>query len=366
MAIVHEWLVNIAGSERVVAELLGMFPGADLHAVVDHLDFEDRAVMGNRHARTTFIQKMPFSRRLYRHYLPLMPLAIEQLDMSAYDVVISSSHAVAKGVITGPGQMHVCYCHTPMRYVWDLHHQYRQGPLTRVLMHYFRLWDQRTGNGVDHFVANSRYIAGRIQKVYGRSSVVIHPPVDVEAFAEGSERRDHYVCLSRLVPYKRVDLVVEAFRSLPDRKLVVVGDGPELAVIRRKAAANIEIMGYQPRTRVVELVAGARAFVMATEEDFGIAPVEAQASGTPVIAFGRGGVLDSVIDGETGVLFAEQSVSSLVSAVQRFEGLEKRLSAERCSQNASRFSRATFRDQMGRFLDERWTDFRRNGPPKRA
>ena len=371
VAIVHEWLESYAGSERVVEQLLEIWPEADLFAVCDFLPPGERAFLGGRQVRTTFIQRLPFARRLFRWYLPFMPLAIEQLDLSGYDLVLSSSHAVAKGVLTGPGQLHISYVHSPMRYAWDLQHQYlRQsgmergfkGALTRWLLHRLRVWDRSSAAGVDVLVANSAYIAERIRKTWRRNAQVVHPPVDVASFLPGGARGDHYVVASRMVPYKRVDLVVEAFRAMPSRRLVVLGDGPELKRVAAAAAGapNIELRGRVPHAELVEAVRTARAFVFAAEEDFGICMVEAQACGTPVIAYGRGGARD-ILRGPpeaapTGLFFDEQSAPCIAAAVERFESLSPAISAADCRANAERFTRDRFRRAMRRLVADHMAD----------
>jgi glycosyltransferase involved in cell wall biosynthesis len=372
VAVVHEWLDSYAGSERVVEQLLEIWPEADLFAVCDFLPRSERGFLRGRPVRTTFIQRLPFARRHFRLYLPLMPLAIEQLDLSGYDLVVSSSHAVAKGVLTGPGQLHVSYVHSPMRYAWDLQHQYlrqsgmergAKGALTRLLLHRLRMWDRSSAAGVDVLVANSAYIAERVRKAWRREALVVHPPVDVEAFepplgGEAPPRGDHYVVASRMVPYKRVDLVVEAFRAMPGRRLLVLGDGPELKRVTDAAAGapNVELRGRVRQAELVETVRTARAFVFAAEEDFGIAMVEAQACGTPVIAYGKGGARDILRappeDAPTGLFFAEQSAPAIVAAVERFEALSPAIAAADCRANARRFTREEFRDAMRRVVSE--------------
>ncbi|RDV00515.1 glycosyltransferase [Trinickia dinghuensis] len=364
VAIVHDWLVTYAGAERVLEQIIACFPQADVFSLVDFV--EDRKFLQGKHATTSFIQRLPLARKKYRAYLLLMPIAIEQLDLSAYDLVISSSHAVAKGVLTGPDQVHVSYVHSPIRYAWDLQHQYlEQSNLTRgmrsimarMVLHYIRTWDTRTSNSVDHFVANSQFIARRIKKVYHRDSRVIFPPVDVQSFLVGEQKEDFYLTASRMVPYKKIDLIVEAFSRMPGKRLVVIGDGPEMKTIRAKAGPNVEILGYQPFAVLHDHMRRAKAFVFAAEEDFGIAPVEAQACGTPVIAFGKGGVLETVRElGEdahpTGLFFREQSVPSVVAAVREFERNTDRFSVRDCRANAERFSIATFRERFMGFVEQ--------------
>jgi glycosyltransferase involved in cell wall biosynthesis len=371
IAIVHDWLVTYAGAERVLEQMLVLYPDADLYSLIDFLPQEERGFLGNRAVGTSFLQRIPGMRRGYRRFLPLMPLAIEQFDLSPYDLVISSSHAVAKGILTGPDQLHICYCHSPMRYAWDLQHQYLRETgldrgvrswLARYLLHRIRLWDYRTANGVDEFIANSGFVAGRIAKVYRRESAVIYPPVDTETFGLGGEKQDVYVTTSRMVPYKRIDLVVEAFARMPERRLVVIGDGPEASRIRAKAGPNITLLGHQPRNVLREHLQHARAFVFAAEEDFGIAPVEALACGTPVIAYGKGGALET-IDGlesptPTGVFFGQQTATAIQAAVQQFEIEERRMSPDACRASAIRFGAETFRRRLKAYVDEAVVRFR--------
>lgn len=372
-AIVHEWLSTYAGSERVLEQLLEIYPDADLYCVVDALPDGERAFLRGRTPRPSFIQKLPFGRTRFRAWLPLMPLAMEQLDLSAYDLVISSHHAVAKGVLTGPDQLHVSYVHSPMRWAWDLQHQYLAesgldrgwkgvlaGAPVRALLHRLRGWDQRCANGVDCYVANSRFIARRIRKTYRREAEVIHPPVDIERFALRRDKQDYYLSASRLVPYKRVPLIVEAFAAMPERRLVVIGDGPDAPRIRRALPPNVQLLGHQPAAQLVDWMQRARAFVFAAEEDFGIAPVEAQACGTPVIAYGRGGSLDSVLDrgpAPTGLFFAEQTPAAIVDAVRRFESLAGAFTPEACRAHAETFSAELFRTRFAAFVDAKWRDF---------
>ena len=282
IAIAHEWFVTYAGSERVVEQILNIFPHADLFAVVDFLDDSQRGFIQNKKVTTTFIQKLPFAKTKFRQYLPLMPLAIEQLDLSAYDLIISSSHAVAKGVLTAPHQLHISYVHSPIRYAWDLQHQYLKESnlergikswIARWILHQIRIWDTRTANGVDLFMANSKFIARRIQKVYRRSAEVIYPPVDLQNYILCEQKQDFYLTASRLVPYKRIDLIVEAFSQMCDRQLIVIGDGEQMAKIKAKASSNIKFLGHLEPDLLRGYMQNAKAFVFASEEDFGITPV---------------------------------------------------------------------------------------------
>ena len=364
VAIVHDWLVTYAGAERVLEQMLAVYPEADVFSLIEFLPPEERRFLNGRPVRTSFLQRVPGMRRSYRNFLPLMPLAIERFDVSGYDLVLSSSYAVAKGVLTGPDQLHVCLCYSPMRYAWDLQNQYLEqtglnrglkGGLARWMLHRMRIWDLRTANGVDDFIAISEFIAERIWRIYRRKSTVIYPPVDTNAFTPGAAREDFYVTASRMVPYKRIDLIVEAFAAMPRRRLVVIGDGPDAAKIRSRAGPNVEFLGAQPFEVLRERLRRARAFVFAAEEDFGIAPLEAQACGTPVLAYGKGGVLESVRpvgeDSPTGMFFPEQSVGALIEAVERFEREGSEITAEACRQNALRFAPDRFRRELRQHVE---------------
>jgi glycosyltransferase involved in cell wall biosynthesis len=367
IAIVHDWLVTYAGAEKVLTALLKIWPQADLFSVIDFLSDQDRAQLGGKRATTTFIQRLPKARTQYQKYLPLMPLAIEQLNLSSYDLIISSSHAVAKGVLCGPNQLHISYVHSPIRYAWDLQHQYLheagltrglKGQMARMILHYMRLWDQRTAAGVDEFIANSQFIGRRIDKAYRRQSTVIYPPVDTQGFELQSEKQDYYVTASRMVPYKRIPMIVEAFSAMPDKRLVVIGDGPEMDKCRAVCGPNVTLLGFQPFAVLREHMQNARGFVFAAEEDFGISPVEAQACGTPVIAFGRGGALETVrgLDHEspTGVFYHEQSVGALCAAIEEFEAQARRISPRACRENAQQFAEKRFEREMRHFVESRW------------
>lgn len=368
VAIVHDWLVVQGGAEKVLGALLQAFPTADIFTLVDYLPESQRGRIAEHRVYTSLIQQLPFARQRYRHFLPLMPYAIEQFDLRGYDLVISSSHCVAKGVVTHPHQRHVCYCHTPMRYAWDMKEAYLQdAALSRPLEWYvrrtlgrLRRWDHFTASQVDHFIANSTNVSRRIAKYYGRDAEVIYPPVDLDAFPfNPGPRDDYYLAASRLVPYKRMDLIIEAFRQDGRRRLQVVGDGPERSRLEKLAAgaSNIELLGYQPDSVLIERMRRARAFVFAAEEDFGILPLEAQACGTPVIAYGRGGACETVIGegaecqpaaGATGVFFAEQTPESLSAALATAERHDFDPRACRCQ--AERFSVLAFWQSWQRLL----------------
>ena len=366
IAIIADWLTTYAGSERVLEQMIACYPQADVFAVVDFVPEASRGFLQGKQPITTFIQKLPGAKRFARHYLPLMPLAVEQLDLSGYDLILSSSHAVAKGVIVGPDQLHISYVHSPIRYAWDLQHQYLKesgldkrsiGWLARWFLHKIRLWDVRTQYGVDEFLANSRFIARRIHRVYGREATVVYPPVNVDAFSLCDAKEDFYLTASRMVPYKRMDLIVEAFAAMPDRQLVVIGDGPDFEKIRAKAMPNVRLMGYQPFSVLRDHMQRAKAFVFAAEEDFGITPVEAQACGTPIIAFGKGGALETVrplgtASEPTGVFFETQSVDSIVQAVERFESSQAVFFPVAIRNHAEQFSVQCFRDHYTHFVED--------------
>lgn len=364
VAIIHEWLVNYAGSERVLAEILQLFPQADLYLLVDFLPQGERDFLGDRAIYSSFVQHLPFAAKSFRRYLPLMPLAVEQFDLSGYDLIISSSHAVAKGVITGPDQLHISYIHSPMRYAWDLQHQYLREAklerglkswLTRWLLHRLRQWDRYSVVGVDCLVANSHFIRRRIAKVYGRDAQVIYPPVDVEGFQPSDRPRENfYLTAARFVPYKKVDLIVSAFAQMPDRPLVVVGEGESAARLQQLATPNIQFLPYQPPAQLKALMQRCRAFVFAAIEDFGITLVEAQACGTPVIALGQGGAKETVTP-TTGVLFARQDVSSLIEAVEGFEQLA--FDPQVIRGHALQFSTQVFRRQFENLVECQWQAF---------
>lgn len=350
VAIVHDWLTFSAGSERVLQQMLQVFPEADLFSLVDFLPNEERSVILHKKVHTSFIQKLPRAKKWYRHYLPLMPLAVEQFDMSSYDLVISSSHAVAKGVITGPGQLHLCMCYSPIRYAWDLQHQYLKdsdlhiglkGMFAKLCLHKMRVWDYRTSNGVDHFMAISKFIAERIYKIYRRESTVIYPPVDVDKFTLCEQKDDFYFTASRLVPYKNVDLIVRAFTKMPDKKLVIIGDGPEYKKILSQKPSNVTMLGYQPFDVLKDTMQRAKAFIFAAIEDFGIAPIEAQSCGTPVIGLAKGALVETIAE-NSGHFFNEQKEESLIDAVNSFKSLRPK----DCRENALRFSSERFRNEF--------------------
>ena len=379
VALVHDWLTTYVGGERVLEQMIRLFPQGNVYASVDILPPDERAFLQGKEPITTFVQRFPWIARRYRSFLPLLMFAMEQLDVSDSELVLSSSSAIGKGILTGPDQLHISYVHSPMRYAWDMQHQYlHEAGLThglkswiaRWLLHKARLWDLRTANGVDHFIANSQFIARRIWKTYRRESTVIYPPVDVSSFLPAGSKDRFYLTASRFVPYKKVPAIVEAFRLLPGRKLVVVGTGADESRVKAAAGSNVEILGYQPTPALRELMQKARAFVFAAEEDFGITPVEAQACGTPVIAYGRGGALETILGAEhahpTGTFFDAQTPQAIAAAVQDFEGREDLIRPEACRENALRFSVENFRRRYSQFVTQCWQQFRSGSQPRRA
>jgi glycosyltransferase involved in cell wall biosynthesis len=362
---VHDWLTTYGGAESVLKTMLEIWPGTPVYTLVYDPDGNCRDIIQSTEIHGSFINRLPWAKRKHRAYLPLMPLAIEQLYLSNYDLVISSSHAVAKGVITGPDQLHISYVHTPIRYAWDMQNQYLtqagltrgiRGFLAKSLLHYIRIWDMRTVQGVDHYLANSAFIARRIQKLYKRDATVMYPPVDISRFTPKSEKDDFYLTVSRLVPYKKIGLIVEAFSRIPEKRLVVIGDGPGMHRLKKIATPNIELLGFQDNKVVEDHMRRAKAFVYAAEEDFGIVPVEAQACGTPVIAYGKGGVLESVIDGETGIFFNEQTPESIVQSIETFEK-QPPYDATVIRKNAERFSKGRFMTDLQTFVETKYSDY---------
>ncbi|MBD1939894.1 glycosyltransferase [Microcoleus sp. FACHB-68] len=371
-ALVHEWLTPEAtgGSELVVQEILQHI-NADLYALIDFESTNPESYLFKRPIGTTFLQHFPLARKGVQKYLPLLPVAIEQLDLREYDVILSSSHAVAKGVLASPQQLHICYCHTPMRYAWEMTFDYLNssiagkglpGILTRQLLHRLRQWDAVSANRVDYFIANSRHTAQRIWRCYRREAEVIYPPVNIDRFSVQPHKQDFYLTVSRLVSYKKVSLIVQAFNQL-GLPLVVIGSGPELPLIRKMAKSNVRVLGWQPSEVVQKYMAEAKAFVYAACEDFGMALVEAQACGTPVIAYGAGGALETVRDIQqhpdlgTGVFFAQQSTAALKEAVETFEASQPAFNPDKVRANAEKFAPKIFKERYLAYLDHCYQEF---------
>ena len=366
-ALIHDWFSTYAGAEKCVESFTNIWDNFEIYSLIDFLSGTDRdKILKGKRAHTSFIQKLPFAKDKYRNYLPLFPLAIEQFDLSGYDVVLSSSHAVAKGVLTHSNQLHIAYVHTPIRYAWDLYHQYLResrldrglkGVLAKYFLHKIRLWDASTANRVDHYVANSRYIARRIKKTYGKPSDVIYPPVDVDKFTLCEAKEEFYLTASRMVPYKKINLIVEAF-SQTDKKLLVIGDGPDMDKIKSKASKNVELLGFASDEIMADLMGRAKAFVFAAEEDFGITPVEAQACGTPVICFGRGGARETVREEVSGLYFMEQNAKELLAAVAKFEQNYDKFEPTKIRENSLKFSRARFEAEIKSYVEKKYEEFK--------
>ena len=366
IAIVHEWFLDYMGSEKCVESFTNLFPGADVYSLIDFLNDEDRRkILKGKHAQTSLIQKLPRAKTSHRSYLPLYPYAIEQLDISKAEIILSSSHSVAKGVLTNSKQLHICYCHTPMRYAWDLYHQYinetgltsgLKAFIAKYILHRIRVWDFVSSQRVDHFLANSRYIAKRIKKNYNRDADVIYPPVDVNKFELSENKDDYYLIVARFVPYKKVDIAVKAFSKLPNKKLIVVGSGPDEQKLKKIAVSNTEFLGYQSDDELIKLMKNAKAFIYTAEEDFGITIVEAQAAGTPVIAYGVGGASETVVNNKTGVLFMEQTPDSLFNAIKKFESIQG-FDHKSIKEHANKFSRQRFETEIKGFVNRKIADF---------
>lgn len=369
LAILHEWFAAYAGSEKVVEQVLDVFPEASLYALCNFLRDEDQHFLRGRQVQTSFIQRLPFARKRFRGYLPLMPLAVEQFCFDDYDILLSSSHCVAHGALTRADQLHISYIHSPIRYAWDLQHTYLResgltrglrSSLTRMILHYMRLWDRVSADRVDLFLANSEYVARRIEKTYRRPCQVLHPPVNVDAFVLQPCKEDYFVTASRLVGYKRLDIIVQAFAQLPQWKLVVIGDGPEAAKIKQLAGANVELLGRVSDEQLKHHLQRARAFIFAADEDFGITPVEAQACGTPCIAYGVGGSLETVVSGKTGVHFFQQSPEAVARAIKEFDQLPPFDPLE-IRKHAEKFATPRFQQQLTKIVAEAWS--KHQNPP---
>ena len=366
-ALIHDWFSTYAGAEKCIESFTNIWNDFEIYGLIDFLSDADRdKILKGKYTHTSFIQRLPFAKKKYRNYLPLFPLAIEQFDLSGYDVVLSSSHAVAKGVLTHSNQLHISYMHTPIRYAWDLYHQYLyesglnhglKGILAKYFLHKIRLWVVSTANRVDHYIANSHYIARRIKKAYGKSSDVIYPPVDIDKFVLHESKSDFYLTASRMVPYKKIDLIVEAF-SQTDKKLLVIGDGPDMGKIKSKASKNIELLGFADDKTMADLMGQAKAFVFAAEEDFGITPVEAQACGTPVICFGRGGALETVREGISGLYFMEQNIRELLATVDKFEQSYDKFEPIKIRENSLKFSRTRFESEIKSYVEKKYEEFK--------
>lgn len=355
VAIVHDWLTIYGGSERIVEIFHELYPQAPVYTLVyDQENMPER--FKTYDIRTTFVQKLPFAKKKYTHYLPLMPMAFEQLDLTEYDLVITSCTSCSKGVITRSDAVHICYCNTPMRYAWEFYYDYTRNMnkikkiIVAFFMHKIRMWDRLAADRVDYFIANSNYIKGRIQKYYRRDAEVIFPPVNTHLYSIGKKDEAYYLVVSRLVPYKRVDLAVQAFNAL-GLPLLVIGAGSEEVGIKKLAKENITFLGRLSDEEIVTYYQGCKAFIFPGEEDFGLTPVEVQACGRPVIAYGRGGVKDTVIDGKTGILFEEQTKEALIAAVKQFEQVGVAYSKEEIRKHSEGFSLERFKEEVQKTIN---------------
>ncbi|MCJ7471952.1 MAG: glycosyltransferase [Actinobacteria bacterium] len=366
IALVHYWLTGMRGGEKVVESICNIYPDIDIYTLV----YDEKKIIDSikeHKIHTSFIQKLPFSKKKYQFYLPFMPVAIEQFNLSEYDIVISSESGIAKGVLTKPETCHICYCHTPMRYLWNMYFDYLENErpglfkrnFIRMYFNYLRLWDVVSSSRVDYFVCNSYNVKKRILKYYKRDSTVIYPPVDVDDFIFTPKKQDYYLIVSQLVSYKRVDLAVRAFNRI-SRELIIIGEGPEIKRLKKIAGPNIKFLGWQAGETLREYYANARAFIFPGEEDFGITPVEAQASGTPVIGYGKGGLLETVVDRETGLFFYEQEVDDLIEVIERFESNSNKFDSYKIRENSLRFSRRNFEKALKKFIEEKYIEYSNN------
>lgn len=356
VAIVHYWLINMRGGEKVLEAFCEMFPKADIYThVYKHEGMSD--TIKRHRIKTTFINRLPFAEYWYKNYLPLMPLAIEQLDLREYDLVISSESGPAKGFVTSSGTVHVCYCHTPMRYLWDMYHDYLSNAgivkrmMIRPLMHYLRMWDALSALRVDHFIANSNFVAQRIRKHYRRDSNIVHPPVSAEDFYISEEISDYYLMVGQLVSYKCAHIAIDAFNRL-GKKLIIIGDGEEYKNLKRRAGPNIHLMGRQSFSVIRKHYAECRALIFPGVEDFGIVPLEAMSSGRPVIAYRAGGALETVVEGKTGLFFNEQTVDALIESVEEYEETSEQYKPSLIREHAEKFNNARFKHEMRSLIDK--------------
>lgn len=367
VAIIQEWLVTVGGSDKVVKAIFDVFPEADIFTLVAKKNVCDELGIPWERVHTSFIQKLPKATTSHRAYLPLFPFAIEQFDLRGYDVVISSSHCVAKGVLTKEDQLHICYCHSPIRYGWDMYQEYLEEAhllkglkswMVRYMLHRIRKWDMLSSFRVDYYISNSDYIGRRIKETYRRDSITIHPPIDISRFESCENKQDFYLTSSRLVSYKKIDVVIEAFNQMPDKRLVVIGGGPNLEAYKKMAGPNIKVMGYQPFDVLRDRMQHAKAFIFAADEDFGMIPIEAQACGTPVIAYGHGGSLETVCDGKTGLFFNQQTPAAIMEAVMRFEASgEAPYDSKDCRVWAEKFSDERFKKEIKKFIETKYQEF---------
>lgn len=362
LALVHDWLTNMGGSERLVINFKELYPDAPIYTTVYNPENLDKELQ-NIDVRTSFLQKRKNAKTNHQKYFPFMPMAFESFDLNEYDIVLSSSSSCAKGVITNPDTMHICYCHSPMRYGWEFYYEYKNKEhmskvkkiFLKYFMNYMRIWDVASSKRVDYFIANSENVAKRIWKHYRRQSVVIHPAIRTRVFNISEVNEDYFLVVSRLVPYKRIDLAVQTFNEL-GLPLVIIGGGCDLDKLKTMAKDNVKFLGIQPDEVIKEYYAKCRAFVFPGEEDFGITPLEAQASGRPVIAYGKGGVLETVIEGKTGLFFKEQTVESLKEAINKFRKMQ--FSKIEIREQALKFDEEIFKEKINKFVIDSYKKFK--------
>lgn len=379
-ALVHDWYTVYGGAEKCVESFTNIWNDFDHFSLIDNLSDKNRQIiLKGKKTKNSFIQKLPFGKTKYRNYLPLFPMAIEQFDFKDYDLVISSSSSVAKGVLTRPDQLHIAYVYSPMRYAWDLYHQYLKeanlgwgikGIFAKYVLFKIRAWDYATANRPDYYIAISKYVGNRIRKIYNKEPLVIYPPVDTDAFTISEHVGDYYITYSRMVPYKKIDLIVEAF-SKTNKRLIVIGDGPDFKKIKKLAKQNVELLGFKEKDEMIKLLRESKAFIFAAEEDFGIAPIEAQAAGIPVIAFGKGGILETVNgkfyndelpfkDDLTGVFFPKQTPDSLLEAVNYFEMNETKFDKQTIRNNALKFGIDRFESEFKQAVESIYKEWKQN------
>lgn len=358
-AIVHDWLVNIGGAENTLKEMIDIYKDADIYTLIDFL--KDRSIVHNKSIKTSFLQKIPLIRQKYRNFLALFPKAIQSFDLSSYDVIISSSHCVAKSIKKHKNQIHISYIYTPVRYAWDLREDYLKDTnldkgikkiIANLILDYIKDFDVRTLSSIDYPIAISYHVKDRIKRIYNLDASVIYPPVDTDFFELFEKKENYYLVASRMVPYKKIPLIVEAFNHTPDKKLLVIGNGPELNRVKSIAKKNIEILGYQDKNTLKYYMQRAKAFIFGALEDFGIAPIEAQSTGTPVIAYKKGGVCETIIEGRTGVFFENQSVEDIIKATKDLDKIYDNLNPKEIRQNALRFSKIKFKEEFKTFVEK--------------
>lgn len=356
IALIHDWFISIGGAEKVTKEIYFLLNNPHIYTLISNKLILEKLNINPNNVKAIFRDK-PLIQKIYKILFPLYPILIEQIDLSTYDILISSSHFVAKGILRKSNQIHICYCHTPPRYLWDLYFTYKNSlPLTlklpfSIFAHYLRMWDYYSSQRVDYFIANSKYVAKRIKKFYGKDATVIYPPVDVDKFKVISNKEDYFVTASRLVKYKNVDLIVKAFTKLRNKKLIVIGEGEEMKRLKKIATKNVEFLGFVADKELEYYLSHAKAFIYAAEEDFGLLPVEAQACGTPVIAYGKGGVLESVVENKTGIFYYKLTVDDIIQAINKFEKNADKFDPYTIRKNAERFSVEVFQRKFIQFLN---------------